>query len=110
VVRRFVIAVYEAEMNVVMYADRGVLTLLLSPQRLEVVVRDEGPGIPDIELAMKEGYSTATEEMRQRGFGAGMGLPNIRKNADAMSIESDVGSGTRLRFSVSVPRPVGQRE
>lgn len=110
VVRRLVIAVYEAEMNVVMYADRGILTLMLSPQRLEVVVKDEGPGIPDIELAMKEGYSTATEEMRQLGFGAGMGLPNIRKNADAMSIDSQVGSGTRLHFLVNVQRPAGRQE
>ena len=80
-VRRVAIAAYEAEMNVVMYARRGRMTLHVTPT-FTIAVEDEGPGIPDIELAMQEGYSTATPEMREMGFGAGMGLPNIKRNAD----------------------------
>lgn len=99
-VRRLAIATYEAEMNVVMYARRGLLRVNLEPDAVRVVLCDEGPGIPDIELAMREGYSTATDEMRQRGFGAGMGLPNIRRNTDAMKIRSEVDRGTNLDFTV----------
>jgi anti-sigma regulatory factor (Ser/Thr protein kinase) len=99
-IRRLVIAVYEAEMNVVMYAKHGRLTLELAPHRLHVVLDDDGPGIPDIGLAMQEGYSTATPEMRERGFGAGMGLPNIQRNTDRFDIASVVGRGTRLDFAV----------
>lgn len=103
VVRRVAIASYEAEMNVVMYATRGDLTLRLSPSTVDLEVEDEGPGIPDIELAMQEGYSTATPEMREMGFGAGMGLPNIRRNSDEFTITSTVGVGTRLRIRVRLP-------
>ena len=78
-IRRVVIVAFEAEMNVVMYADRGTLTLVLTEEDIRLEVHDEGPGIPDIELAMKEGYSTASDEMREMGFGFGMGLPNIKK-------------------------------
>ncbi len=93
---RMAIAAYEAEMNVVMYARRGLLTLFLTSAAMRLRVEDEGPGIPDISLAMQEGYSTATAEMREMGFGAGMGLPNIRKNSDRFEISSEPGSGTRL--------------
>lgn len=96
IIRRVAIAVYEAEMNVVMYARHGGLKLTLSPRLIRVKVEDEGQGIEDIELAMQEGYSTATEEMREMGFGAGMGLPNIKKNADEFEISSIVGKGTSL--------------
>jgi len=96
VIRRVAIAAYEAEMNVVMYADRAEMTLLVTPELLTLRFRDEGPGIPDIGLAMQEGYSTATPEMREMGFGAGMGLPNIKKNADRFVITSEVGRGTNL--------------
>ncbi|MBN2199233.1 MAG: ATP-binding protein [Candidatus Aminicenantes bacterium] len=98
-IRRTAIAAYEAEMNIVMYAARGTLRLDLSPQALVIEVADEGPGIPDIDKAMTEGFSTATPEMREMGFGAGMGLPNIKRNSDDFSIRSTVGRGTDLRLS-----------
>jgi serine/threonine-protein kinase RsbT len=96
VVRRVAIMSYEAEMNVVMYAARGQVLLNVSRDEVTLKVNDEGPGIPDIPLAMQEGYSTATHEMREMGFGAGMGLPNIQRNADEFNIDSQVGQGTRL--------------
>lgn len=96
VVRRASVAAYEAEMNIVMYADRGEMTLSVTPDLLYLRVRDRGPGIPNIALAMQEGYSTATPEMREMGFGAGMGLPNIKKNADRFEISSEPGAGTSL--------------
>jgi serine/threonine-protein kinase RsbT len=99
-VRRVAIASYEAEMNLVMYAMRGTLSLRVSPESITIEVVDQGPGILDIELAMQEGYSTATQEMREMGFGAGMGLPNIKKNADEFRIESEVGHGTHLLIRV----------
>ncbi len=99
-IRRAVIAAYEAEMNVVIHARRGRLEARIAPDRVEVEVDDEGPGIPDIPRAMTEGYSTAPPEARALGFGAGMGLPNIRRCADELSLESSVGKGTRLRFTV----------
>ncbi len=99
-VRRLAIAMYEAEMNVVLYANHAHVTLSLEPSDIRVVIEDEGPGIADIDAALVEGFSTATDEMRQRGFGAGMGLPNIRRNADEFHISSEVGRGTTLRFAV----------
>lgn len=100
VVRRVAIAAFEAEMNVVMHARRGRLSLRVNPEAVVVEAVDEGPGIPDIELAMQEGYSTATAAMRELGFGAGMGLSNIQRNADALRIESEVGKGTRVHIEV----------
>jgi len=101
-IRRAVIAAYEAEMNVVIHARRGRLEARIAPDRVEVEVDDEGPGIPDIPRAMTEGYSTAPPEARALGFGAGMGLPNIRRCADNLSLESNVGKGTRLRFTILI--------
>ena len=100
VVRRVAIVSYEAEMNLVMYATRGRVLLNVSSEAVTLRVDDEGPGIPDINLAMQEGWSTATPEMREMGFGAGMGLPNIRKNADDFNITSEVGRGTQLYVQV----------
>jgi len=100
VVRRIAIISYEAEMNLVMYATKGTISLSVSRNAVSLIVTDEGPGIPDISLAMQEGYSTATPEMREMGFGAGMGLPNIRKNSDAFEISSEIGRGTRLHIRV----------
>jgi anti-sigma regulatory factor (Ser/Thr protein kinase) len=100
IIRRVAICTYEAEMNVVMYARRGAMTLEIYPAEIVLSVEDQGPGIPDIELAMREGYSTATEAMRERGFGAGMGLPNIKKNSDSLDIKSVVGQGTSLRIGI----------
>ncbi len=106
VIRRASIVAYEAEMNVVMYARKGTFTLRLTPGQIHFRVEDEGPGIPDIDLAMQEGFSTATEEMREMGFGAGMGLPNIKKNADRFLISSLVGKGTMLSVYIFL-RPEG---
>ena len=102
VIRRAAIAAYEAEMNVIMYAREARVELSVSAGKVEVIFEDKGPGIPDISLAMKEGYSTASQEMWEMGFGAGMGLPNIKKNSDSFRITSKVGEGTRLEISISV--------
>jgi serine/threonine-protein kinase RsbT len=101
-IRRVAIATFEAEMNVVMYAIRATLTFEVTPEAVRVVIEDSGPGIPDIGLAMQEGFSTATNEMREMGFGAGMGLPNIKRNSDEMTIRSTVGKGTRVEFKVNI--------
>lgn len=101
-VRRVAIAAYEAEMNLVMYARRGTMTLKVTPADVTIDVQDEGPGIPDIALAMQEGFTTATPEMREMGFGAGMGLPNIKRNTDALEIASEVHRGTHLVMHVHV--------
>jgi anti-sigma regulatory factor (Ser/Thr protein kinase) len=100
VIRRVTIATYEAEMNVVWYARQGTLTLSLTPELVHIKVMDEGNGIEDIELAMQEGYSTASEEIREKGFGAGMGLPNIKKNSDEFYIASVIGQGTVLDITI----------
>jgi len=102
IIRRLAIAVYESEMNVVAYADKGEMNLQIFPDKVRVSIQDQGQGIPDIELAMQEGYSTATEAIREMGFGAGMGLPNMKKNVDFFEIESTVGEGTRIRMEVLV--------
>jgi anti-sigma regulatory factor (Ser/Thr protein kinase) len=96
IVRRAVVVAFEAEMNVAMYAERGTLTLVLSDKDIRLEIEDQGPGIPDIELAMQPGYSTAPDEMRDLGFGFGMGLPNMKKNSDEFSITSEVGKGTSV--------------
>jgi anti-sigma regulatory factor (Ser/Thr protein kinase) len=101
-IRRIAISVYEGEMNVVMHALRGTVTLTAGDREIVVVIDDEGKGIPDIERAMEKGYSTATEEQRAMGFGAGMGLPNIEKNTDDLKITSEVGKGTRLEMKFLV--------
>ena len=85
-------------MNVVMYAQQGKLILSINPETIQIEVEDKGQGIKDIELAMQEGYSTATEEMREMGFGAGMGLPNIKKNSHVFLITSTPGVGTYLKM------------
>ncbi len=96
IIRRAAIVTYEAEMNVVLYAQRGTLMLCVTPELLHIKVKDEGNGIADIELALREGYSTAPPEIRELGFGAGMGLPNIKKNSDEFKISSVLGQGTEL--------------
>jgi len=98
VVRRAAIAAYEAEMNVVMYANKGKLTLIITPEQIHLKLEDKGQGIKDIKLAMQEGFSTATDEMREMGFGAGMGLPNIKRNSDKFEISSTPGQGTSLNI------------
>lgn len=99
-VRRLSIANFEAEMNVIMYAEEAQLDFVVLPEAVRVVVTDRGRGIPDIALAMQPGWSTATPEMRARGFGAGLGLPNIRSSADEFRLESTPGVGTTLAYAV----------
>jgi len=96
IIIRASIALYEAEMNIVMYAQRGKVFLNITPEKLQFKIEDRGPGIGNIDLAMKEGFSTATDKMREMGFGAGMGLPNIKKNADHFEIISIPEKGTTL--------------
>jgi serine/threonine-protein kinase RsbT len=96
IIKRVVVALYEAEVNVVAHAYQGTITVKIDSEKILMKVEDEGPGIEDIELAMQEGYSTASHEVREMGFGAGMGLSNIKKNADHFSIQSTVDKGTKL--------------
>ena len=97
-IRRVAISCYEGEMNVVMHARRAKVSLTVTPKLIEVLIDDEGKGIPDVGLAMQKGFTTATEEMRAMGFGSGMGLPNIKKNSDELNIESKVEKGTKLQI------------
>ncbi len=99
-VRRLSIANFEAEMNVIMYAQEAELRFEVWPEAVRVRLADRGQGIPDIALAMTPGWSTATPEMRARGFGAGLGLPNIKKSTDEFHIESTAGVGTTLTYAV----------
>ena len=100
---RSTVAAYEAEMNVVIYARQGTMYFSISTDQIVLRVEDEGPGIERVELAMQEGYSTATAEVREMGFGAGMGLPNIKRNADVFNINSTVGKGTQLEMVIHLP-------
>ncbi len=100
-VRRVAISSFEAEMNVILYARRADVRMEVTPASIFVEFNDEGPGIPDIELAMQEGYSTSTPEIRKLGYGAGMGLPTIKRNANRFTIDSDVGLGTTVKLFFS---------
>jgi anti-sigma regulatory factor (Ser/Thr protein kinase) len=100
IVRRIAIALFEAEVNVVAHAYKGIMKADIEPESIRVIVEDEGPGIEDIDKAMQEGFSTASEAVRQMGFGAGMGLPNIKKNVDEMILTSVPGRGTCLKMKV----------
>ncbi len=104
VIRKVSISMYEAEINMVIHANGGNITVSISPELIHVVLADNGPGIADIDLAMKEGYSTAPQNVREMGFGAGMGLPNIKKYADRMNITSELGKGTTVEIFVDIPQ------
>lgn len=99
-VKRVAIAMYEAEINAVIHANGGVADVEIGKGKVIVRIIDEGPGIPDLELAMQEGYSTASDSIRELGFGAGMGLPNIKRYADKLDIKTDVGKGTSVEITV----------
>ncbi len=103
VMRRVAVASYEVELNLVIHSLGGKLMLDVGPEGIWLISEDVGPGIPDVSLAMREGYSTASEEARSLGFGAGMGLPNMKRNADDFDINSEVGKGTRIsmRFNLA---------
>lgn len=100
-IRRVTIATFEAEMNVIIYAVAGWLRYYITPKCIKILVEDMGPGIEDIELAMQEGYSTAPEWVREMGWGAGMGLPNMKKNSDEFKIDSVVGEGTTVEMIIN---------
>jgi len=102
IIRRVAIAMYEGEMNMVIHANGGTTDVTITPDEIRLILRDDGPGIPDIELAMQEGYSTAPDRIREMGFGAGMGLPNIKRYTDELYITSEVGKGTTLEMVVKV--------
>ena len=102
IIKRIVVALFEAEINVVAHADSGIINVILDDSQIKMIVKDKGPGIPDIDMAMKEGFSTASQKVREMGFGAGMGLPNIKRNTDEFHISSVVGEGTCLEMIVNL--------
>jgi anti-sigma regulatory factor (Ser/Thr protein kinase) len=102
IIRRVSIAMYEGEINMVIHAGGGAADVDVFEDRIVIVLSDHGPGIPDIDLAMQEGYSTATDNVRSLGFGAGMGLPNMKRYTDEMRIESKVGKGTVITMCIFV--------
>ena len=99
-IRKVSIAMYEGEINMVIHADGGTITVEISSEKIRMILADTGPGIADIDKAMENGYSTAPEEVRSLGFGAGMGLPNMKKYTDYMNIDSTVGVGTTVTMDV----------
>lgn len=101
-VRRTAIALYEGEINLVIHAGGGEIDVTISPESIEMVLTDKGPGIADVEKAMTEGFSTASENIRSLGFGAGMGLPNMKKYSDQMKIETELGKGTTIFMTVNL--------
>ena len=101
VVRHTAIATFEAEMNVIIYAAAGRLNYLITPSYIQIKIEDMGPGIEDIDQAMQEGYSTAPDWVREMGWGAGMGLPNMKKNSDEFKIDSVVGEGTTIEMTIN---------
>ena len=103
IIKRVSIAMYEGEINMVIHADGGNADVYVYPDKIKIVLEDSGPGIPDISLAMQEGYSTAKDNVRSLGFGAGMGIPNMKKYTDRLEIESEVGKGTTVTMEVNIP-------
>ena len=101
IIRRVAIAMYEGEINMVIHADGGDADIIVYPDYIEIVLADKGPGIPDISKAMQEGFSTAPDNIRSLGFGAGMGLPNMKKHTDDMKIDTVVGEGTTITMRVN---------
>ena len=102
VIRKVAIAMYEGEINMVIHANGGTIDVEISPEKIVAVLKDSGPGIPDIEKAMQEGFSTASNTVRELGFGAGMGLPNMKKYTDDMQIDTVAGVGTTVTLTVNV--------
>ena len=102
IIRRVSIAMYEGEINMVIHANGGTIDVEVTPQAVHITFADQGPGIPDLEKAMQEGFSTASNEVRELGFGAGMGLPNIKKNSDNMTIDTKVGQGTTIKLVIHI--------
>jgi len=101
-IRRVSIAMYEGEINMVIHANGGTADVMVHEDRIEIILKDSGPGIPDVDLAMSEGYSTAPDNVRSLGFGAGMGLPNMKRYTDDMRIDTVVGVGTTITMTVNI--------
>ena len=101
-IRKVAIAMYEGEINMVIHANGGIITVYISPTEVTMILKDSGPGIPDIDKAMQAGYSTAPDNIRSLGFGAGMGLPNMKKYSDDMKIETELGVGTTVTMTVRI--------
>jgi len=101
-IRRVSIALYEGEINMVIHANGGTITVEITPEQIRMILDDTGPGIPDVDLAMQAGYSTAPDEVRSLGFGAGMGLPNMKKYTDTMEIDTRLGVGTKITMVVMI--------
>lgn len=101
VIRRVAIAMYEGEINMVIHANGGYIDVIITPEQIKIILADNGPGIPNIDMAMQEGYSTASEKIRELGFGAGMGLPNMKKYTDDMKITTEVGKGTTVELVIN---------
>jgi serine/threonine-protein kinase RsbT len=97
-IKNIVVALYEGEVNIVAHAFNGTMEIEITPTQIEMILNDSGPGIPDIDQAMVEGFSTASQKVREMGFGAGMGLPNIKRNVDKLEIQSEVGVGTTIKM------------
>lgn len=102
IIRQVSIAMYEGEINMVIHAGGGKADVIVSENKIEIILEDHGPGIADVELAMQEGYSTAPDSVRSLGFGAGMGLPNMKRYMDEMTIDSVVGKGTTIKMAVNL--------
>ncbi len=102
IVRRTTIAMYEGEINMVIHAGGGEADVDITPEKIDITMRDHGPGIEDVELAMQEGYTTAPDTVRALGFGAGMGLPNMKKYTDLLEIKTQAGKGTTVHMAVDV--------
>ena len=102
VIRKVSVAMYEGEINMVIHANGGVIDVEIADDYIKMVLSDNGPGIANIDLAMQEGYSTATESVRELGFGAGMGLPNMKKYTDSMKITTEIGKGTIIEMVVNI--------
>lgn len=100
IIKRIVVALFEAEINVVAHAEKGTVYANIDKEKIRITIQDEGPGIPNVDLAMQEGFSTASQKVREMGFGAGMGLPNIKKNTDEFHIKTKIGEGTTLELLV----------
>lgn len=102
IVRRAVVCMYEGEINMVIHADGGEAFLEVDEEKIQIVLKDRGPGIPDIDKAMEEGWSTASSSVRAMGFGAGMGLPNMKRNADEMHLDTQIGVGTTVTMIIYI--------
>lgn len=102
IIRKIAIVTYEAEMNIAIHSEGGIISVFINPDSIQIVAEDEGPGIENIDLAMKEGYSTASHKVRELGFGAGMGLPNMKRCSDEFYIESHKGRSTTVKMIINI--------